>query len=88
MSADGQTVVGYPETAGANRYVHAFRWTPASGIQDLGVTNGTESDARGLSANGALVCGEARKGVGYWRASPQPRPPAASWWPWPAAIPR
>src|SRR2546430_8625466 len=27
VSADGQVAVGYSETAGGNRFVHAFRWT-------------------------------------------------------------
>jgi probable HAF family extracellular repeat protein len=67
VSGDGQTVVGFSETS-PNRYAHAFRWTPAAGIQDLGVTNGTESDAWGVSANGALVYGEARDSAGFWRA--------------------
>lgn len=67
VSGDGQTVVGFSETS-PNRYAHAFRWTPSGGMQDLGVTNGTESLAWGVSANGALVHGEARDQTGYWRA--------------------
>src|SRR6202163_1055917 len=31
---------------------HAFRWTPAGGLQDLGLTTGTESFATAISANG------------------------------------
>lgn len=67
VSGDGQTVVGFSETS-PNRYAHAFRWTPTGGMQDLGVTTGTESLAWGVSANGALVHGEARDQTGYWRA--------------------
>jgi probable HAF family extracellular repeat protein len=67
VSASGQVVVGYSETS-PNRYAHAFRWTPTGGIQDLGVTNGTESDARGISGNGLTIVGEARDGSGFWRA--------------------
>lgn len=67
VSADGQVVVGFSETS-PSRYAHAFRWTPAGGIQDLGVTNGTESLAWGVSPDGSVVHGEARDQVGYWRA--------------------
>lgn len=67
VSGDGQAVVGFSETS-PNRYAHAFRWTPAGGMQDLGVTSGTESLAWGVSANGELVHGEARDQTGYWRA--------------------
>lgn len=67
VSGDGQAVVGFSETS-PSRYAHAFRWTPTGGMQDLGVTTGTESLAWGVSANGALVHGEARDQVGYWRA--------------------
>jgi probable HAF family extracellular repeat protein len=67
VSGNGQVVVGYSETS-PSRYAHAFRWTPTGGIQDLGVTNGTESDARGISGNGLTIVGEARDGGGFWRA--------------------
>ncbi len=67
VSADGQVVAGHSETS-PNRYMHAFRWTPSGGTQDLGVTNGTESLGWGISANGALVFGEARDSQGFWRA--------------------
>ena len=67
MSADGQLVTGYSETS-PNRYAHAFSWTPAGGIRDLGVTNGTESLAWGVSPDGSVVYGEARDQAGYWRA--------------------
>jgi probable HAF family extracellular repeat protein len=67
VSGSGGVVVGYSETS-PNRYAHAFRWTPTGGIQDLGVTNGTESDARGVSGNGLTIVGEARDGSGFWRA--------------------
>jgi probable HAF family extracellular repeat protein len=67
VSSDGQVVVGYSETS-PSRYAHAFRWTSAGGIQDLGVTNGTESLAWGISGNGAVVFGEARDSGQFWRA--------------------
>lgn len=67
VSGDGQTVVGYSETS-PNRYAHAFRWTPATGIQDLGVTTGTESLAWGISSDGLVIFGEARDANQFWRA--------------------
>jgi probable HAF family extracellular repeat protein len=47
---------------------HAFRWTPSGGLQDLGLTTGTESIATAISANGSVVVGEARDASGFWRA--------------------
>jgi uncharacterized membrane protein len=35
----------------------AFRWTPAGGLQDLGVTTGTESFATAISADGLVIVG-------------------------------
>ena len=67
VSANGQVVVGASET-GPNRYLHAFRWTPAGGMQDLGVTDGLESVAWGVSADGQVVYGEARDEDFFWRA--------------------
>jgi probable HAF family extracellular repeat protein len=47
---------------------HAFRWTPVSGLQDLGLTAGTESFATAISGNGLVIVGEARDASGFWRA--------------------
>jgi probable HAF family extracellular repeat protein len=47
---------------------HAFRWTPAGGLQDLGVTTGEESFATAISGNGLVIVGEARDASGFWRA--------------------
>lgn len=67
-SPDGQVVVGDSRVAGANAYAHAFRWTPAGGMRDLGVTTGTESLGHGVSGDGSVVVGEARDKNQYWRA--------------------
>ena len=67
VSSDGQVVAGFSETS-PDRFAHAFRWTPATGIQDLGVTTGTESNSWGLSADGNVVYGEARDAGQFWRA--------------------
>ena len=46
---------------------HAFRWTPAGGLEDLGLTTGSESIAIAISADGSVVVGEARDASGFWR---------------------
>jgi probable HAF family extracellular repeat protein len=67
VSANGEVVVGASETS-PNRFLHAFRWTPSGGMQDLGVTDGDESVAWGVSADGQVVYGEARDEDFFWRA--------------------
>lgn len=67
VSADGQVAAGYSETS-PSRYAHAFRWSATGGLRDLGVTTGTESIGRGVSADGQVVFGEARDKNQYWRA--------------------
>ena len=47
---------------------HAFRWTPAGGLQDLGLTTGTQSIAIAISSEGSVVVGEATDANGFWRA--------------------
>jgi probable HAF family extracellular repeat protein len=55
ISADGLVVVG---SSGTPLPAHAFRWTRAGGIEDLGVLPGmTESHAEGVSADGSVVVG-------------------------------
>lgn len=55
VSADGSVVVGQSDSAGRSR---AFRWSQATGLQDLGVLAGDiESGATGVSDDGALVSG-------------------------------
>jgi probable HAF family extracellular repeat protein len=65
VSTVGNVVVGYKRYG---QFARAFRWTSAGGLQDLGVTTGTESDARGISGDGAVVVGEARDPADFWRA--------------------
>jgi probable HAF family extracellular repeat protein len=47
---------------------HAFKWTPAGGLLDLGIANGTQSFATAISANGLVIVGEATDASGFWRA--------------------
>jgi probable HAF family extracellular repeat protein len=47
---------------------HAFLWTPATGLQDLGVLSGGESVATAVSADEKVVVGEARVTGGLWHA--------------------
>jgi probable HAF family extracellular repeat protein len=47
---------------------HAFRWTPTGGLQDLGLTTGSESIAIAISADASVIVGEARDASGFWRA--------------------
>lgn len=54
ISSDGHWVVGQGSSG------HAFRWSGATGTQDLGSLSGPRSDARAVSANGAVVVGEAQ----------------------------
>ncbi|MFX4643205.1 autotransporter domain-containing protein, partial [Acinetobacter baumannii] len=62
VSADG-TVVGSANNA-RNRY-RAFRWTPATGLQDIGALPGfTESWAYDISADGSTIVGYSRGSSG------------------------
>ena len=47
---------------------HAFRWTPLAGLQDLGLTTGTQSIGVSISRDGSVVVGEATDASGFWRA--------------------
>jgi probable HAF family extracellular repeat protein len=47
---------------------HAFRWTPNGGLQDLGLTTGSQSIADAISADGSVVVGQATDASGFWRA--------------------
>jgi probable HAF family extracellular repeat protein len=72
VSADGQTVAGWSVTsipAQFGNLKHAFRWTPATGMRDLGaLRDGTESLAHAISGNGAVIVGEARNKDQFWHA--------------------
>lgn len=66
MSADGSTVVGEAATRAPDYGVgHAFRWTRASGMQDLGGPPGGYSAALGVNADGSVVVGYGGSGGPY-----------------------
>jgi probable HAF family extracellular repeat protein len=70
LSPDGQVAVG-AAIKGSDPFgptFHAFRWTPSGGLQDLGVTTGTQSSANAISANGLVIVGQATDSNGFWRA--------------------
>jgi probable HAF family extracellular repeat protein len=48
--------------------LHAFRWTLAGGLQDLGLTTGDQSIALAISADEKVIVGEATDASGFWRA--------------------
>ena len=60
VSADGAVVVGVARGSGG--VGSAFRWTASGGMQYLDALYNDRSEARGVSANGAVVVG------GPWRA--------------------
>lgn len=61
ISGDGSVVVGLAwVTAGE---AHAFRWTPAGGLQDLTPAAGFSSRANGVSHDGAAVVGWQQTGA-------------------------
>ena len=60
VSSDGDTVVGFSQVALGAR--HAFRWTMAGGMQDLGA-----SVAHAVSADGSVVVGSGGAGSGAFR---------------------
>ncbi len=56
ISADGSTIVG-DAILTDNSTDHAFRWTAATGMVDLGTLGGTDSWATAVSANGSVIAG-------------------------------
>lgn len=66
VSADGSVVVGF--LTDGTELTRAFRWTAATGIQELGTFGGRGSVARAVSANGLVIVGEADSANGAIRA--------------------
>ena len=56
VSTDGSVVIGSSLLTG-NAANHAFRWTQATGMQDLGTLGGTNSMTTALNPDGSVVVG-------------------------------
>lgn len=56
ISDDGRVIVGAASCGAVG--VRAFRWTPTTGIQDLGTLGGLRAIARDVSADGSSIVGE------------------------------
>src|SRR5262249_50978538 len=75
VSADGSVIIGKyflpfadPRCLVFGGCTRAFRWTAATGAQDLGLLDGHEAEAHALSADGSLIVGEASASTAYRRA--------------------
>ena len=65
VNADGSVVVGESDDGSD---IHAFRWTRAGGMEDIGTLGGDFSGAYGVSADGSVVVGQADDGNNNPRA--------------------
>jgi probable HAF family extracellular repeat protein len=61
-------VGGYFRFTGQNGYLHAFYWTQAGGLVDLGTLGGQYSEAFAVSADGSVIVGNATDSQGQWKA--------------------
>ena len=71
VSRDGTVVVGSSSNGNPdpNRNTRAFRWTEATGIEDLGVLqDGFEAIAEDANHDGSVIVGQARNKDAFWRA--------------------
>jgi len=77
VSADGSVVVGWAYSGSEALLLlfgvgfgqhHAFRWTEAGGMEDLGTLGGDHGWALGVSADGSVVVGWAHNAAGQKRA--------------------
>jgi probable HAF family extracellular repeat protein len=66
VSADGSVVIGTADDSNGNP--RAFRWTAATGIQDLGTLGGDWSEATDISADGSIIVGWSYDGDSIYRA--------------------
>jgi probable HAF family extracellular repeat protein len=63
VSSDGSIVVGSTDVTGGG--IHAFRWTSATGMEDLGtLPDGGASEAYGVSSDGSTIIGYSSPSTG------------------------
>lgn len=58
-SYDGSVLCGWLNTSTGPIYNHAFIWTSATGVQDIGTLGGTRSWAKKVSDDGSIAIGRA-----------------------------
>lgn len=70
VSGDGDVAVGWFSTGhpDSRQDTHAFRWTDAGGLIDLGLLDGREAIAEDANRTGSVIIGQARDKDGFWRA--------------------
>lgn len=71
VSRDSVVVVGSSGNGNPdpNRNTRAFRWTEATGIEDLGtLRDGFEAIAENANTDGSIIVGQARNKDAFWRA--------------------
>ena len=73
ISADGSVIVGTIQIVinkedWQENTLHAFRWTKAGGVQDLGTMGGKSAIATGIALNGSIIVGSFKDNNGNWHA--------------------
>jgi len=68
LSGNGEVVVGLYWRAGKGNRAHASKWTPATGVVDLGgTTTGQSSRANCVNHDGSVIAGWVETPTGPWR---------------------
>jgi uncharacterized membrane protein len=68
LSGNGEVVVGLYWRPGKGNHAHASKWTPATGVVDLGgTTTGQSSRANCVNHDGSVIAGWVETPQGPWR---------------------